>query len=470
MLAEEVLCKVICDTGIRVNLEMPYPLDAETAAVVEAAVRHHLTTWEQLKADGTVEDWLYDYLVSQGATELPEDGCEYHDGKWYPTVNEINEKEVRACFKEETEFEKFRSGMDYSHGLASITDAEFSAHYEQIVAAIQELVDSGQVKAGVVLNLESVPIPFLMEVPLADGVWLDRHVLELAEGGALLQHRGYQMKEGEYQHPLAQERFTRNDGKEIDQAETQVLKRQVVRHLRKFTGRKKKIDGRLYINFEDYHTWPGRKVRGDLKAGVKKGLVTAAWNSWVDAHGGDDVALVASVPVVRLQCCVDECSYQICSNVNEQLRRRGQLLESLRIWQSKPERKAEQLRDWKDIAEVFLADLFAFQDALAFIGKHYFDGHQILFPDLDRYLADLVEETGELVGMFNDSCAEEAEQNYLIDLEEVRKGASEKATEQTAFLVDMAKAEALDAMGEPRVARELAERHLGSLVGNSGVS
>lgn len=166
---------------------------------------------------------------------------------------------------------------------------------------------------------------------------------------------------------------------------------------------------------------------------------------------------MASVPVARFHCYMDECSYQICRNVDEQLRRRGQLLESLRIWHSKPDRKAEQFQDWKNVAETFIADLYAFQDAVAFISKHYFDCHQMLFPDVDRYLDDLIK---ELIGMFNGSCTEEIEQRYRIDLEEVRKGAGKKVTEQTALLVDMAKAEALDALGEQQAAIKLVERHL----------
>ena len=66
----------------------------------------------------------------------------------------------------------------------------------------------------------------------------------------------------------------------------------------------------------------------------------------------------------------------------------------------------------------------------------------------------------ELVGMFNDSCSRETEQGYSIDLEQVRKSAGKKTTEQTAYLVDIAKAEALDALGEREAGIRLAERYL----------
>jgi hypothetical protein len=83
-----------------------------------------------------------------------------------------------------------------------------------------------------------------------------------------------------------------------------------------------------------------------------------------------------------------------------------------------------------------------------------------LFQDLDKYLATLIEETQKLVEMFNDSCIEEIEKHYRIGLEEVGKSNGQKITEQTTYLVDIAKAEALDTMGENRAAVELVERYL----------
>lgn len=57
----------------------------------------------------------------------------------------------------------------------------------------------------------------------------------------------------------------------------------------------------------------------------------------VDAHGGDGMASTTGVPVDRFDCYVDECSYCISQNVTEQLPHRRKVLESLRIWESKPD-------------------------------------------------------------------------------------------------------------------------------------
>lgn len=126
----------------------------------------------------------------------------------------------------------------------------------------------------------------------------------------------------------------------------------------------------------------------------------------------------------------------------------------------KSDQKAGEFQLWKNIAETFLGDLYAFLDAVAFISKYYFDGHEILFPDADKCLTDLAKETEILVGMFNDLCIEEEEKSYQIDLEQFRKGIGKKTTGKTALLVDMAKAESLDDLGEREAAIEIAERYL----------
>jgi len=143
MVTEDTFRKLQRHTATRLNAEMPYPLDPDTAATVQAAIQHYVTTWEQLEDNETIKDWLLDYLINQGATQLPYEYYEFSDGKYRPRVNEDNEKKVRECFQDEARFERFRSGDDYSNGLADITDAEFNAHYDRMVAALHGLLDSG---------------------------------------------------------------------------------------------------------------------------------------------------------------------------------------------------------------------------------------------------------------------------------------------------------------------------------------
>jgi len=111
------------------------------------------------------------------------------------------------------------------------------------------------------------------------------------------------------------------------------------------------------------------------------------------------------------------------------------------------------------MAGTLLSNLFAFCQAVKTIMQTYFDGEEIMFSDLVKSLDDLTKHTKELVTAFNDSVTNEPDDK--IDLEVVQQGAAKVAAQRILYLVDMAKADALDAAGEHRAARELAERFLG---------
>jgi hypothetical protein len=435
--------------------EIPYPLEPETANTVSAAIHNHVTTWDDLGEDGTLDDWLCNYLLDHGARELPEGAYMYDDdGKCNPLVDADNEKEVRDCFKDDAGFERFKAGEDYSKGLATITDAEYDAHYGRMVTAIRELVDSGQVQGGTSVYLETVPVPFLKAAPLVEGKWLDRCVVELAELGALLIARGYQVQDAGDEHPLAWPRFTNSSGSEIDQGEMRYLRRQVGRRLERFPGRTREIGGRPCVSFEDYCSWRGRKVKGDLGSSVSTGFTTASWNTWLDARCAK--GRLAGVPVARLQCYVEEHDYLVCPDgAGGRLESRASLLSIACKAGSRP--RHEEVA-WKDIAGQLLSRLYAFRQAAATISQRYYDGEEVLFPDLVRGLAELIKYTEELVAIFNHEVAGKPED--AVDLEAIRQGAGKAAVQQIPYLVDMAKAEALDAVGEDKAALEMVERHL----------
>jgi len=107
---------------------------------------------------------------------------------------------------------------------------------------------------------------------------------------------------------------------------------------------------------------------------------------------------------------------------------------------------------------MLLSKLYAFRQAVTTISQRYFDGEQVLFPDLVRSLAELIKYTEELVATFNDEVAGKTVDK--IDLEAIRLDAGKGVMQQIPYRVDMAKAEALDAMGEDRAVMELAERYL----------
>lgn len=321
-------------------------------------------------------------------------------------------------------------------------------------------MDSGRVQAGATVRLETVPVPFLQQAPLVEGEWLDYHLAELAEWGALVQAKGYAFKETEDDHPLASARFARADGGDADQVDILALRVLAVDNMTKFPGRSRKINKRLGFCFQDYCAWQGRKVKGDLSASVQQGFLTASWNTWVDSCGSERAAVVAGVPVTRLPCYIERYPRWIpTTGAQQELRRRERLLDDLRKWHCKPGGEADLVQDWRDAVEAFLFELYSFDNAVACISKRYFDGVPLLFPDLAEDLARVVGDTEKLVEVF-DGIFAATDQRARISLEDVRNSANENAAGRIIYFVDMAKSDALEQMGEEQASMELAGRHL----------
>ena len=249
-----------------VGLNLPYSLDPETAAAVDAAIENHLIPWEALEESDDVAGWVTDSLVAEGKTELP-DGA-YRLQRYYTGfLSGPNPEEVRALFFDQESFDKFLTGEDYSNGLADVTDAEFSGHYETIVSTMKDLGFE-----GLMVELPTVPHAFLREAPLIEGQWLDRFVVMLAEWGALLAQQGLVVEESDDPHPLAWFRITNPaDGTEASNDLTNKLWQQTQKRLDRVPGRTREIEGRQHLNWEDYRGWRGRRVKGNLKSGLIQG-------------------------------------------------------------------------------------------------------------------------------------------------------------------------------------------------------
>jgi hypothetical protein len=138
------------------------------------------------------------------------------------------------------------------------------------------------------------------------------------------------------------------------------------------------------------------------------------------------------------------------------------------------ERYQKRIKDWKEMASVFLCDLYSLQQAADGISQRYFDGRQLLFPAHTRSLARLVEVVEELVAVFNKDFAKEsvleteplpeslgeANRPRHIDIFALKEAVAPTARQHTAFLVDMARAETLDAVGENKAAVAIVDRHV----------
>ena len=63
LMREQALDRRMRWNALRVALDMPYPLDAETAAAVEAAKHHYVMTWEMLEESDDLGEWVFESFL-----------------------------------------------------------------------------------------------------------------------------------------------------------------------------------------------------------------------------------------------------------------------------------------------------------------------------------------------------------------------------------------------------------------------
>ena len=477
LLREQAIDRQMRWNQIRAEIEMPYPLDSETAAAVEAAQQRHVLTWEILEEGDEIGQWLTESFLANGKTALP-DGA-------YGLISEIKflylkvptEDEVRPLFEDAESFQKFLDGEDYSYGLADVPDAEYVELYEAIVEALKGLIPT-----GTVVDLPAVPHAFLREAPLVNGEWIDGYIVELAEWGARLVEKGLLLEESGDYHPMAWKRIINQEhGSEACAAVSMKLWQQTRKRLAAFPGSTRVIDERQYLNFADYLKWRGRRNKGDLKSWMRRGLVVSTWNQWVESQGGEGVATLAGVASGILDCYLDGYRYRVCRNAGElaeEVSRRESLLESVQVGKpdsSNDERFRQRVEHWKISALGFLPEIYILSRAINSISQQYFEGQDPLFSEVSDGFGQLLALVEKLVNIYNEALAGDIERSerlliepgegqnqspLTIDLAGLVETVQGSAREQVAYLVDMAKADALDLLGETRQAFELVDRHV----------
>ena len=477
LLREQALGRRMRWNQILVGIETPYPLDSETAAAVEAAKQHYVMTWELLEEGDDLGQWLLESFLAKGRTALPDGACGMMSGAKHLYSKVPTEDEVRPLFEDAESFQKFLDGEDYSYGLADVPDAEYDAHYEAIVSAIK-----GVAKQGIVVDMPSVPHQFLQEAPLVNGEWIDGYIVELAEWGARLVEKGLLLEESGDYHPMAWKRIINQEhGPEACAAVSMKLWQQTRKRLAAFPGSTRVIDERQYLNFADYLKWRGRRNKGDLKSGMRRGLVVSSWNQWVESQGGEGVATLAGVASGILDCYLDGYRYRVCRNAGElaeEVSRRESLLESVKVWEpdsSNDERFRQRVERWKISALGFLPEIYILSRAINSISQRCFEGQDPLFSEVSDGFGQLLALVEKLVNIYNEALEGDIERSerlliepgegqnqspLTIDLAGLVETVQGSAREQVAYLVDMAKADALDLLGETRQAFELVERHV----------
>ena len=477
LLREQALGRRMRWNQIRVGIETPYPLDSETAAAVEAAKQHYVMTWELLEEGDDLGQWLLESFLAKGRTALPDGAYGMMSGAKHLYSKMPTEDEVRPLFEDAESFQKFLDGEDYSYGLADVPDAEYDEHYEAIVSAIK-----GVAKQGIVVDMPSVPHQFLQEAPLVNGEWIDGYIVELAEWGARLVEKGLLLEESGDYHPMAWKRIINQEqGSEACAAVSMKLWQQTRKRLAAFPGSTRVIDERQYLNFADYLKWRGRRNKGDLKSGMRRGLVVSSWNQWVEEHGCEGVATLAGVASGILDCYLNGYRYRVCRNAGElaeEVSRRESLLESVQVGKpdsSNDERFRQRVEHWKISALGFLPETYILSRAINSISQRYFEGQDPLFSEVSDGFGQLLALVEKLVNIYNEALAGDIERSerllmepgegqnqspLTIDLAGLVETVQGSAREQVAYLVDMAKADALDLLGETRQAFELVERHV----------
>lgn len=351
--------------------------------------------------------WVADSFVAEGKTELPVGA--YRLQRYYTgSLSGPDPEEVRVLFSDPERFDKFLAGEDYSYGLADVTDAEFSEHYETLVSAVKDLRFD-----GLIVELPTVLHAFLREAPLVEGQWIDRYVMELAEWGARLGQHGLVAEESDDPHPLAWFRITNSEsGTSADPDLTGKLWQQTRKHLDGFPGRTRKILVKQYLNWEDYLGWRGRRLKGNITPGLCPGLIMSRWNRRVEEQGGEGKAALGGTLVGKLGCHAEGYRYQVhegTEGLDLERRRRQGLLKSLE--HNSPGSNAgewffERVRHWKEMAHEFLIELYTLRRVINSVNQLYYEGRQALFPQVVEGFEELVGYIERSVDLYNRDLAQ----------------------------------------------------------------
>ena len=154
------------------------------------------------------------------------------------------------------------------------------------------------------------------------------------------------------------------------------------------------------------------------------------------------------------------------------------MVESLKVGypdRNNDERFRQRVENWKELALGFLPEIYTLRNAIDSISQRYFKCQETLFPEVAEGFGELLASVEKLVDIYNEALAEDIERlerllcktgdgqdesPLKIDLASLIDSISGAAAEQVAYLVDMAKSDALNLLGETRQAWELVDRHL----------
>ena len=120
----------------------------------------------------------------------------------------------------------------------------------------------------------------------------------------------------------------------------------------------------------------------------------------------------------------------------------------------------EHLHRWRDMCERFLYEILSVHRAIESLSNRYLDGHGVLYSGVRETLDNVVEFVGTLAELFNDDLSGDAKLRRkfkigVIPIDTIRKQAIENSEAYLKVVVDMAKAETLELIGERDQAHDL---------------
>ncbi len=366
--------------------------------------------------------------------------------------------------------------------------------YGQFKKAAQELIKDKKLVAGKTVSLSAIPVMGFRTVPVVEGEWVDQVLVELAEWGALLEEKGYQVKRPDDEHPLAMDLYYPEDAVWDQETLPEAIpwlalfrEREKVRaNWQHFHGEIRHFDDRPYIRLEDYIQWKKRLYRGEFD--VEEGVLIRSWNDWLaSSHGNVELA---GIPVDKLDYWFHLAYFVVCETALDALVRQEERqgwIESMRQFiVNRYEASAEydpvryisgigerclpvdnktfkeKIMDWKQSACGFLLKQYVNQEAIRLIQGQYFDGQSMLFRVEQQRLNQRLERTERLAEVFNLSLAEflddgvqERENQSAIQPETLKMQARQAAFTMAKGMVVRAKAQALEQLGRDTEAQEI---------------
>jgi hypothetical protein len=331
---------------------------------------------------------------------------------------------------------------------------------EEKLAKLQEieraLFTGNTPKAGWWVELEPFPYRSLGAASLVDGRWIDRRLLELAEFAALLVSRGYRLQNPPDSHPLEPLLVVNSAGLSMSEQELFAIRKEAESRLRQFKGRKQRIRGKVYVDIDDYRSWIGRAVTGELKR--MPGFDVAHWNRWFDSLGGEGRAEIAGVKIHRMEAPFSSKDFVVCEGGNEfAIRSLARRLVQKRIHRtgiggSAAPTSRSLVRESVSAALIAVLALRSLVKRMEWL----FDGHHVIFTETEEQLAQQITIWEEVVDRFNLTCpfaVEEGDRNesgsagLQIDLDSAAISA-EKLSEVTFNTIKLtAEVFALDSLG-----------------------